>query len=291
MTSAPALRTLFLCLGLGAAISLGGCQKREDAGAAPAPAPAAASAQADSSSASLDTLRASSRKIIKDADLVLTVDSPSAAARDAAGVAKRFSGYVVESRSIGGGDEAEPANVRVVIKVDADRFDDALDVLRRMSKSVGSESIKSQDVTDEYVDVEARIKTDKKLEQQYLTLLDKATTVEDTLKVQKQLAEVRGSIEKLEGRKRVLDNQTRLSTITVNFERDQPLVAVSGSQFGRAVKHAGADVVNVGAGIITGLIRFSGVMIPIVLLLLLPLALIGRALLRRVLRSSSPTPA
>ena len=142
MRISAALRTVSLGVVVSATLALAGCAKRADAGASP-PEPAAQTA-APKGAASLDTLRASERKIIKNATLTLTVESPSAAARDAAAVAKRFSGYVVEETASGGGDESEPRWVRVSLKVDADRFDDALGELRRMSTAVGARASRAR---------------------------------------------------------------------------------------------------------------------------------------------------
>jgi hypothetical protein len=136
------------------------------------------------------------------------------------------------------------------------------------------------------VDLTARLKTQKKLEERYLAILARAESVEDMLKVEKQLSVARGEIEKLEGRQRYLDNQVELSTISVSFQRHRPLIAASGPRFSRAAKRAGADVINVGAALITGGIRVAGVLIPVTLLVLLPLGLIGRAVMRRAFRGS-----
>ena len=161
----------------------------------------------------------------------------------------------------------------------------------RLGTHVGSESISSKDVTEEWVDLDARIKTQKKLEEQYLEISKSAGKVDDLLSVQKQLAEVRGEIEKLEGRQRLLANQVALSTITVSFETERPLISASGSAFTKAARGAGADVVNVGAAIVVGLIRLAGVFLPVALLLLLPLFLVGRFVLRRLFRGSQPLAA
>jgi hypothetical protein len=262
------------------ALAVSGCKREADAGASP---PAAAPAEPASSPSPVV------RKVIRNADLAMTVASPGAAQREAGKIAEQHGGYLASSESLSTASEdgEEPGSVRVTLRVASDRLDAALDALRKLGKHVGHENISSRDVTDEWVDLEARIKTQKKLEEQYLEILKNASRVDDLLSVQKQLAEVRGEIEKAEGKKRLLDNQIGLSTVTVTFQGERQLVAFSAGAFGRAAKRASADTVNVGAGIVIGGIRLAGVLLPVFLLVLLPGFLLGRSALRRLLRASA----
>lgn len=265
-----------------------GCAKLEPPSGG-APAPGGVAAPADPKPPSIADASRESRKIIRNAELSVTVSSATEAQREAAKLAERHGGYLVSSDASHASSEdgAEPTSVSVVLRVDADKFEAALEAIRSLGKGVGSESITSKDVTEEWVDLDARIKTQKKLEEQYLEILKSASKVEDLLSVQKQLAEVRGELEKLEGRKRLLQNQVALSTISVTFREERPLVAVTASAFGRAAKHAWADVQNVGAGIVLALIRLVGVMLPVTLLVLLPLYFAGRLLVRRLMASTA----
>lgn len=267
-----------------AATSFIACAKNDDAGAGAAPAAATAPEPA-SGGQSLGRLeRTRQRKIIKNAELSLSVGSAANAQRDAAKIAERHGGHVLTSAAIGDEDGRQP-HVRVVLEVKAENLDRALDELRAMGKRRGSDEITSEDVTEEWIDLDARLKTQKELEARYLEILKTATAVPDVLATQKQLSEVRGEIEKMQGRKRFLENQVALSTITVSFVEEAPLVTASLSAFGRAIKSAGADVVNVGAALVVGIIRLVGIMIPVTLLVLLPLFLFGRTAFRRLAKS------
>lgn len=281
--------TLVLTLAL--ALALAGCSKDAGAPASAGEPPVAAAAAPGTTTPALSAVE--SRKIIRNAELELDVGSPSTAQRQAAQIAEQMGGYLVSSdaHSANDDDGGGPSSVKVVLRVGSDKLGAALDELKKLGRASGSESISSKDVTEEWVDLEARIKTQKKLEEQYLEIMKSASKVEDMLAVQKQLAEVRGEIEKLEGRKRLLDNQVALSTITITFRAERPLVSVSQSAFGRAAKRAGADIVNVGAGIVVGIIRLFGVMLPVTLLVLLPLFLLGRFVLRRLMRATAPRAA
>jgi len=110
--------------------------------------------------------------------------------------------------------------------------------------------------------------------------MKQAHKVEDALEVQRQIAGVRSEIEKLEGRKRFLENRASLSTITVSLQT-ATAIAVNTSGFGRDIREAVADSVQVAIGIVLFLIRFVIVMIPVFLLIILPGYLIARHFLRR----------
>jgi hypothetical protein len=154
-------------------------------------------------------------------------------------------------------------------------------------EGTGTETVTTRDVTEESMDLEARLKTQRALEAQFLTILKEAKSVSDALAVHKELGQVRGEIERLEGKQRLLQNQIALSTITLRFEQQEPMIALSGGRFGRALAQAGADALNVGAAIVIGSIRVLGVLLPVTLLVLLPLALGLRKVFRRLTAASS----
>jgi uncharacterized protein DUF4349 len=145
------------------------------------------------------------------------------------------------------------------------------------------DNVSGEDVTEEFIDLEAHIKTQRALELQFLEIMKQASKVADALEVQRQLADVRTEIEKLEGRKRFLENRASLSTITVNLEVPKQ-ITVSTSGFGRTLRETVSDSIDLGAGLILFLIRFVIIMIPITLFVLLPLGLVLRYLVRRAKR-------
>ncbi len=123
--------------------------------------------------------------------------------------------------------------------------------------------------------------------------MKQANKVSDALEIQRQIAEVRTEIEKLEGRKRFLENRSSLSTITVSL-RTPAAIAVNTASFGRNVKIAVSDSFAIATAIVLFLIRFVIVMVPVVLLIILPGALLARYVFQRAQRwrpathSSSP---
>ena len=134
------------------------------------------------------------------------------------------------------------------------------------------EKVTGQDVTEEFMDLEARIKNQKALELQFLEIMKRAGKVDDALSVQTQLAQVRTEIEKLEGRRRFLENQASLSTINVTLQPPTQIVNATG--FWYSVKTAFSDGLDVAATIVLFLIRTIVGLLPIMVLIVLPVALI-----------------
>lgn len=240
--------------------------------------------QADQSQAVTEAVE---RKIIKDAELTLEVPSPTDAQHKVTSIAEAHSGFVVtsESKQRPAGDETQRLlDITLVLRVPSAQFGTVLDQVRTISNVVSQEKQTGQDVTEEFVDLEARIRTQKALETQFLEIMKQAHKVEDALEVQRQIAEVRGEIEKLEGRKRFLENRASLSTITVNLRQTGSGIVVNTSGFGRRIKNAVSESIDLAGAIILFLIQFVIVMIPIFLLVILPAGLLVRYFVRRARR-------
>jgi hypothetical protein len=235
---------------------------------------------------------AMNRKIIQDADLTMEVDSPVESQRRVTSIAEAHGGFVVTSESKQRQSE-DPSqrviDVAVVIRVPSAQFASTRDEILGLSKNVPEQKTTGQDVTEEYIDLNARIKTQVALEAQFMEIMKQANKVADALEVQRQIAEVRTEIEKLEGRKRFLENRSSLSTITVNLKAPTT-VFVNPTGFGLEIKEAAKESVSIARSIILFLIQFVIVMIPILVLVVLPLGLIARFLLRRAKRLRPMTP-
>jgi hypothetical protein len=225
---------------------------------------------------------AMNRKIIRNADLTLEVVAPTEAQRKITLIAESLGGFVVtsESKQRQTGDAKQELEINLVVRVPATQFGSALDQIRSAGSRVIQEKVSGQDVTEEFIDLEARVKTQKALESQFLEIMKQAHKVEDALEVQRQIAEVRTEIEKLEGRKRFLENRAILSTISVSLQ-SPTAIAVNTSSFGRNIRDAVADSVDVATAIVLFLIRFVIVLIPLLLLVILPGFLVTRYALRR----------
>lgn len=109
----------------------------------------------------------------------------------------------------------------ITMRVPAAKFFPVLEEIRKLGQVV-SKSINAQDVTDEYVDLQLRLKNAEATRDRLLAILEKAQTVKDTLEVERELSRVREEIERIKGRLTLLDRQTAFSTITVNFMPPAP---------------------------------------------------------------------
>jgi len=124
--------------------------------------------------------------------------------------------------------------------------------------------------------------------------MKRADKVSDALEVHTQLAGVRTEIERVEGRRRFLENQAALSTINATLQPPAPLVGVNTSGFFSGLKSAFGDGIDIAAAIILGLIRFGIALLPVLLLVVLPLVFLWRRFLRprfRRLKTTAPAAA
>jgi hypothetical protein len=227
------------------------------------------------------------RKIIRNAELTLEVPQTTDTQQKIMSIAEAHGGFVVTSEAKQRESE-EPAqrtlDIKLVVRIPENQFGAALDQIRGLGGNVSEAKISGQDVTEEFIDLEARIKTQKALELQFLQIMKQATKIADAMDVQRQIADVRTEIEKLEGRKRFLENRSSLSTITVNIITPKPMVVVPTTGFRHSVGEAVSESIDVGAAILLFFVRFAIVMIPIGVLVLLPGGLIVRYGMRRAKR-------
>ncbi len=180
----------------------------EKSAAAGAAAPAPASGEAEGTAPSLD------RRVITDVKLNLSVDDAVGAAHRAEQVAEQYGGFVAGSTIRDSGDHRE---ANLTLRVPADSLSLALADLRRLARKVTDESRTTQDVTEEYTDVESNLRNLQATEARLLTLMDKASGVNEVLAIQRELTGIRGQIERLEGRRRVLENRTSLASVALQL--------------------------------------------------------------------------
>jgi hypothetical protein len=233
------------------------------------------------------TAEAAERKIIRNADITIEVPSTTDAQHQVTSIAETHGGFVVtsEAKQRENSDPAQRTlDIKLVVRVPSNQFGRAFDEIKKLAGNTPSEQVTSQDVTEDFIDLEARIKTQKALEVQFLEIMRQAHKISDALEVQRQIAEVRTEIEKLEGRKRFLENRSSLSTINVNIQTPKPVITVTQTGFGHSLREAVSDSVTLAADMVLGLARFVIMLVPVVVLVFLPLGLLGRYLVRRAKR-------
>jgi hypothetical protein len=105
----------------------------------------------------------------------------------------------------------------ISIKVPSQYFTALMDDISEMATNLDRKNIESNDVSSEFIDIQARAKAKKVLENRYLELLSKANKVSEMLEIERQLASVRSEIESMEGRMKWLSSQAAMSTISVVY--------------------------------------------------------------------------
>lgn len=210
-------------------------------------------------------------RVIKTATVSLEVarDGLEEATRDSIAIAGRFGGFVLSTST----DNDRSASSDVVLRIPAESFERALTELEELG-DVRAEEISGEDVSQQFVDMEARVRNLEAQETVLLRLMNRAVSVADTIRVQRELQGVQLEIEKLTGRLRYLEDLTEMSTISLSLVEvgapgHKPPTGVLAKAWQRAVDGALAVV----AAVIVG----TGVLVPIAVLVAIGL-LVLRAL-------------
>ncbi len=225
------------------------------------------------------------RKVIKTAEVDVELDDIESAQRRIIELVDQRDGFI-ESMTVNDYDTSR--NAQIVARVPSDHFREVYEGVRELGK-VTRDHIGGQDVTQEYMDLERRIANLQAQEVRVREMFEDADTVEDLLKVEQRLTEVRGQIEQLQGRLRYLKDQVGFSTLTISLYEpgDAPIEEPEGWKLSYHLR--GAWMALVGAfrslvyGVIWIVIAGAVVWVPLLIVILL----IRRWALRRQARSAS----
>jgi hypothetical protein len=183
---------------------------------------------------SLPTEATIERKIVYTADVDLVVEDFEATPDKVETLARQFDAYVASSAVTGS--PGSPRRGEWKIRVPVEHFEAFLAAARELGE-IQSVSVDSQDVTEEFYDVEARIRNKKAEEARLLKLLEDATgELEDILAVERELSRVREEIERVEGRLRVLKDLTSLTTVTLTVREIKDYVPAEGASYTTRVR-------------------------------------------------------
>jgi len=224
------------------------------------------------------------RRIVLNVNMSLVVKDIQESLDKIAAIAGKYDGFVVSSSRQG---QDGSSRGHITIRVASQQTDKALGELRALASRVESESSNAQDVTEEFIDLEARLKNLQATEEQFLAILQKATTVEDILKVQKELSNVRGEIERVKGRLQFLERTTTTSLISVELRplaSPEPLVRQSWSALETAKEalRGLSETAQGMASLLIWVVIFAPLWVPVIIL---------AVLLRRVVRRRRARPA
>ncbi|MGH2379455.1 MAG: DUF4349 domain-containing protein, partial [Candidatus Limnocylindria bacterium] len=153
------------------------------------------------------------RLLIQTGNVSLRASDPWAVSDQVQAIASGLGGDVISLSQSGSGDQR---HAMLTFRVPQARFNDALRQIRDIADiEVLSSSVEGQDVTDQFIDLEARLKAKVAEEQRYLALLGRAESIEDILRIDQVLAQVRTQIEQLTAQLNVIKARTTYSTIVV----------------------------------------------------------------------------
>jgi len=219
-------KILLLTLVLLVALTMGGCGGAKNESAS---MEVAGNASYDSQATS-DTMEkersedgvtgeGTAQKIIRTVTLSIIVPDVEKTVSEIEAMLKNVNGYVQDANLWQSDNNLQG---HLTLRVPSSKVDGFIPRLESLGK-VERKNVSGQDVTEEYYDVEARKNNLKKQEERYLELLGKANTVKEMLEIESQLARVRGDIESMEARLKVLDNRVDLATITLELRAPKSL--------------------------------------------------------------------
>lgn len=126
----------------------------------------------------------------------------------------KFNAYIENENQ---SNSSQQINYTLTIRVPSNVYDTLYNSLSSIAFRLNNKYSNIEDVTERYYDLKTRIKNKKALEQRYLQLLDKATTIKDILEIERNINEIRTEIERFEGQFNYLSKQVNFSTIRLSF--------------------------------------------------------------------------
>ena len=192
--------------------------------AAPMPAPAAqarpnslladtAAGAAPSGNAGRESLAAIDRKVISTAYLSVEVEAVEPAIDRARAIAQDLGGFLEQLSSSGG---SEDPLAELTVRVPQPQFEEALERIEALGL-VQSRNLGSEDVTEQFIDLSARLTSSQREEQSLLALLERSGSVTEILTVERELARVRSDIERTQGQLNFLERRIDLATIRLSL--------------------------------------------------------------------------
>jgi hypothetical protein len=222
------------------------------------------------------------RRVIRTGAVAIEVEKFEETARRVLSIAEAAGGFVADSSYVE--EEGRPRG-SFVLRVPASRFSEVVRQVETLG-TVQRRQIGGQDVTEEFIDIEARVRNLERQEARLLTFMDRATKIPDLMAVEQEVGRVRGEIERLTGRLRLLANRVEFATIQaeVTQKRRKSSGFWDFEQTLTRIQTAFLNTVRQLLGVVEGLAAFAAALVPVVLL-----GAIGWSLLRRAMRRADRT--
>lgn len=189
------------------------------------------------------------RKLIVEGNIAFETKSLDSTRASIINATKKYDAYISLDNQY---NSAYRLSNTMQIRIPSDKLDAFIKDATAGIKKFDSKNINSKDVTEEFLDVSARIKTKKELEQRYLQILKKANTIKDILDIERQIGRLRVEIETQEGRLKYLSNKVAFSTLTLDFYKviKQEKSKGYASKFGQSFKNGWDNLLMFFIGIV-----------------------------------------
>ncbi|HDH25565.1 MAG TPA: DUF4349 domain-containing protein [Actinobacteria bacterium] len=222
------------------------------------------------------------RKIIKNASIDLEVADPEQAARSVARLAEQFGGFVSNESLYRDGDGVDEVTfARLQVRIPADRLTQFVDALKADAIDVRSLDMTSQDISEQYSDIEAQLSNLRAYENELRLLLTEVrdrpeAKTDDLLSVFENIRQVRGEIEQLEGRQRLFDSQVSLATVDVTLTPSEAVapLAREGWSAGSILRQAVRGLIVALQWIASAAIWLVAFFLPVLVVILVPIGLV-----------------
>ena len=211
---------------------------------------------------------AGDRKVIKTAyiELEIEVGKFESTMFGLTNLAEQNGGFISNSQSYSDS-EGNLTSGSITIRIPSNKYNSALNKVKEMG-TVKSTSSAGQDVTQEYTDLESRLRNYEAQEEILLDLMKESKKVSDSLEVQRELSNVQEQIEIIKGRMQYLDDMVSFSTIDVYFHEPEP-ITVAGWGFVEALKRGLRGAVNVFNWLVVAIIITAPLWISIGIILII----------------------
>ncbi|HEX3008772.1 MAG TPA: DUF4349 domain-containing protein [Bacteroidales bacterium] len=166
--------------------------------------------------------RADRRKIVKQGEIVFETSDPNSTRNLIERLVKETQGYISEDAQNKTDNEVR---TRVIIRVPAENFDELVKLIIAGVPYVEKKFITASDITEDYIDIEARIRTQKELELRYIELLKQARKMEDIIGINQELTNVRENIESTQGKLKHLAHCVAYSFLTIEYYQQSTSVS------------------------------------------------------------------
>ncbi len=166
----------------------------------------------------ISTIPEIDRMIVRTGNMTLVVDDIAGTINRITQIAAEHQGFVVSSQSW---KEGQLLRGTISIRIVAGDYDMVVHEIGSLAVDITSQTTSSQDVTEEYIDLDAQLKNLQATEQQLLQVMAKAETVEDILAVQRELTNTRDSIERTQARMQYLERTSSYSLINIQLEQSR----------------------------------------------------------------------